>query len=245
MSRNLARVAISILGVFVLASTAVAANGDCRLIRGAQTPEDPTDDVSVCRQDNWFHRATTPVGNLAGLTGDGFPSWNTTKPTASVTAGAGGGYLTNSTFHQLVGPQDPKGSAVFRGTYTGVLDTLAVDVYAFVASGVFTRDLNIALTIDGATVFASNQVVNMVEGGTAVQKLSFAFVNIYTALQLEGIANTPTTQHTIGLALNGRYIVNDPALFVYDTAEVPSAITFNLENNVMGAYTKIDLGATE
>ena len=240
--KSLFRLLLAALATVVLGSTAFAGNGDCRLIRGASTPDDASDDVSVCRQDNWFHRATAPIGNAAGFGADTLPSWNTTKPATSVTGGAGGAYATNSAFHQAAGPQDPRGSAVFQGTYTGVLDTIAVDLYAF-AAPVFTRDLNITLTVGGETVYASNQIVNSVPGGQQVQKLSFAFTNVYSALETLGLPNEPATNHAIRVAVNGRYIINDPVVFVYDTSEVPSGVIFNLENTGMGAYTKIDLSA--
>jgi hypothetical protein len=238
--RHLTRLLVSAFATAFLASSALAGNGDCRLIRGASTPDDLSDDVTACRQDTWIHQGTTKLGNAAGFEADSLPSWNTTKPMTSVTGGAGGGYITNSIPHQLVTPQDPRASAVFQGTYTGVLDTIAVDLYAL-AAPVFTRDLNIALTVDNQPVFASNQIVNMVASGQA-QKLSFAFVNLYSALQALEVANAADTNHTIRLAVNGRYAVNDPVVFVYDTSEVPSGLSFNLESTVMGPYTKIDVG---
>ncbi len=41
--------------------------------------------------------------------------------------------------------------------------------------------------------------------------------------------------------LDGRYAVNDPALFLYDAAEVPSGVIFNLEPDGLSKYTEIDV----
>lgn len=237
--RHLSKVLIvSTLATIALASNAMAADGDCRLIRGATTPTDPTDDVSVCRKDTWFHQGDTKLGNLAGFGQGSFPSWNTTKPTTSAMGGAGGGYVTNSILHQGVGAQDPRGSAVFQGTYTGTLDNLAVDLYAFVAP-IFSNELNLALTIDGEAIYAAGVEVTQQAGDNNNVKLKFAFTNVYKTLESFELPNEATTVHTIQLAVNGVYIINDPAVFVYDASEVPSGIIFNLDTG-LNAYTKID-----
>ncbi len=228
---------LAALTVLPLASTALAADGDCRLIRGAQTPDDTTDDVSVCRQDNWIHRATAPVGNLAALGHDAFPSWNTTKPTAATTSGSGGAYVANSAFHQLVGAQDPRGSAVFQGTYTGVLDTLAIDLYAIAPAA--TAELNIELKLGGEPVYAASQEVSLISAGN-FQQYRFVLTNMYAAMESLSLANTPTTAHTIQLAVNGTFAINDAGAFAYDAQDVPSGLIFNLESNKMSGYTKID-----
>jgi hypothetical protein len=224
-----------------LASIAMAADGDCRLIRGATTPDDPSDDLSVCRKDTWFHQADTKVGNLAGFGQGAFPSWNTTKPTASATTGAGGGYATNSIFHQAVGAQDPRGSAVFQGTYTGVLDNLAVSLYAFVAP-VFSNELNVELTIDGEPIHAGSAEMAATPGENQIVLLKFVFTNVYKVLEGLQKQGDALTTHQVELAVNGVYIINDPAVFVYDTSEVPSGISFNLDGS-LSSYTKIDVFA--
>jgi hypothetical protein len=237
MSR-IARVLLaSTLPMILTASAALAANGDCRLIRGAATPDDPSDDVSVCRQDNWIHTIDpeSKLGNVAGAMGGTYPTWTTTPPGNAAGAGA---YVTNSTFHQAVGPQDPRGSAVFEGTYTGTIDNIAVTLYAFVPP-IFTRDLNLELTIDGEQIFVGNAVVSGASGGNNTQKLTFAFTNIYNFLDGAAKAGDASTKHTIKLAANGRYIVNDPAVFVYDAAEWPSGLIFNADS--LSGYTVIDV----
>jgi hypothetical protein len=241
MSRITSLVLASTVASILTASAALAANGDCRLIRGAETPDDPSDDVSVCRQDTWIHTIDpkTKVGNLAGFGAGDFPTWTTTMPGNAAGTGA---YATNSTFHQASAPQDPRGSAVFQGTYTGTIDNIAVTLYAFVPP-IFTRDLNLELTIDGEQVFVGNSVVSMAAGGNNTQKLTFAFTNIYNFLDGAAKAGDASTRHTIKLAANGRYIVNDPAVFVYDAAEWPSGLIFNADS--LSGYTVIDVFGIE
>jgi hypothetical protein len=238
--RHASRIVLTLTALAVTtAPAALAANGDCRLIRGAATP-DPADDVSICRQDTWFHQATTKVGN--GVAADGAsPSWNTTKPTASVTSGAGGGYFTNSLTHQPTVPEDLRATALFEGTYTGTLDNLAIELYGF-TSPVYTSELNILLEVDTWTLYNASMEVRAEPGGDQVQKFKFALTNVYAALEGFQAAGGPDTTHTIRLAVNGRYVVNDPTLFVYDTSETPSGIIFNLETAGLNAYTKIDVG---
>ena len=240
--RHLAKALIaSILASIALSSVALAANGDCRLIRGASTTTDTTDDVSVCRQDTWFHQAAAKVGNAAGFGADAFPSWNNTKPTAAMSSGAGGAYVTNSAFHQGVGAQDPRGSAVFQGTYTGVLDNLAVDLYAAVAP-IFSNELNIELRIDGEAIYASSAEVTAQSGENTV-RLKFAFTNLYNALEAVELQGDATTVHNVRLAVNGVYAINDPAVFLYDASDAASGISFNLDAGLNG-YTKLDTFAS-
>ncbi|MFN2543544.1 MAG: hypothetical protein ABR600_03090 [Actinomycetota bacterium] len=246
MRRAITLLAAATLTILMAASTANAANGDCRQIRGQDTPLDPTDDVSVCRQDTWIHQGGAKLGNIAGFGQGAFPSWNTTKPTQSAQQGAGSGYYANSLFHQSVAPNDPRASATFTGTYTGVLDTMAADLYAFV-SPEQTVNLDMGLMVDGESVFQTN-IVPVKLSSTSTQQLKvyhFVFTNMYTALENAGKANTPTTVHSITLALSGTYVANDNTLFVYDASEVPSGFIFNLEPAGFGPYAPLDLAPPE
>lgn len=86
----------------------------CRQIRGQETPEDPADDVSVCRQDTWVHQAEQRLGNLAGFGQGGFPSWNTTQPAQAMSSGAGAGYVVAPPVNG-----DALAHAYFQGTRRG------------------------------------------------------------------------------------------------------------------------------
>ena len=221
-----------------IAPSALAANGDCRAIRGAETP-DPSDDVTVCRQDNWFHQATTKLGNGVAAN-QSFPSWNSTKPTASATQGAGGGYVTNSITHQPAVAEDLRATATFVGSYTGVMDNLAVELYGF-TTPVVTGELNIKLVVDSWTLFDGASEVTVEPGNNQLTRFRFVFTNVYDALRGFQDPGGPGTVHALRLSVNGRYVVNDPIVFVYDTSEVPSGLVFNHEPSELGRYAKIDL----
>ncbi|MGH2693145.1 MAG: hypothetical protein ACRDHM_11720 [Actinomycetota bacterium] len=239
------RLVLAVLALLVVAGgSALADPGDCRLIRGAATP-DPADDVEVCRQDVWFHQAETKVGNL-GATGEtGFPSWNTTKPAASYQSGAGGGYIaTNAS--ATTGDDDGSDRGVFEGTFTGNIDNIAATVYLFVpgrqgAGG--THAMHLQLEVDGQLLYESSAAerVNTGPDGDVVYRVDFAFVDAFSALEQNGIAVGPGVQHQIRVGLRPWFTVNDTGVYVYDAAEVPSGLVFNLEQTKLGSYTKIDV----
>lgn len=224
--------------ILALPSAALGADGDCRQIRGAETPEDPADDVFVCRQDNWIHQGLTKLGNAAAFGQDSFPSWDTTEPTTPLGMGGGGAYVTNSLFHQQFTQQDPRASFVAEGTYTGVLDNVAVDLYAWIPP-IWSDDVNLQLIVDGEVLYSArvNDVRRTPSGDLA--KLSFAYENIYNAMDLFGMENLETTEHTVRIAANGVFIVNDPAIFVYDASDAPSGLIFNHET--LSLYTRINV----
>lgn len=247
MSRARMLLALTAL-VVVFAGSAHADPGDCRLIRGADTTDDATDDVSVCRQDVWFHQAGTKAGNAAALDMDTFPSWNTTKPTASVQSGAGGGYAAASAFSQNVSRSDPRGAATFRGSFTGNLDNIAATLYLFspVRQASVDQAVWMQLTIDDEVVYQSSAAdrTPLTSGGNAVLKTHFAFVNIYDAMQSLGLDTSPEKAHSIELKITGWFSVNDNAVYVYDTTEVPSGLVFNLETAPLNSITaKFDADA--
>src|SRR5687768_7842927 len=73
---------------------------------------------AYCTQQVWFHQGQTKAGNLGATGQTAYPSWNTTKPTASVTSGAGGGYLTNGAQWQMQGTKNEATGATFVGSFT-------------------------------------------------------------------------------------------------------------------------------
>jgi hypothetical protein len=231
--------------LMLAASAALAANGDCRLIRGASTP-DPADDVRVCRKDTWIHQATTKFGNAPayGIPNGGteYPSWNTTAPATSVQGGAGGGYLALAAYSQNTSRPDPKGAVTFRGTYTGNLDNIAATLYLFspVRQADATQAVWMRLTIDNTTIYQTGAAADrtpLSPGGDVVLKTQFAFVDLYKAMEAAGLATGDAASHTIELVISQWFSVNDNALYVYDTTEVPAGLVFNLDAG-LGAYPK-------
>ena len=215
--------------------------GACRLIRGENTPEDPTDDVHVCRQDVWFHQADTKFGNAAALGQGGFPTFDNVKPDESVTTGAGGGYVGSSATHQNGEPFDPRLTATFDGTFTGDIDTLAATVYMFNppedAQDIPTFAINTRLVVDGEEIVATGGAeVKRTVGGDAARRIDFAFTNIYSTLEALGL-NGHDREHQVRFQVQGTGLGTEAALFVYDTSEVPSGLIFNIEPENLGNYT--------
>lgn len=205
---------------------------DCRLVRGADTT-DTTDDVEVCRQGVWFHQADTKVANVAGQGLDSLPSWDTHPPTTSVTGGAGAGYLGSSVY-QLSGENNPTYHPAFEGTFAGPIDTALIDLYLFPpnrmveqASGqadIIRVDAN--LFVDGKMLASFGELhVPLEDGGNAVKRIRFAWQDLYRQFEAQNIEGAG--EHTVRLEIVGTGLGSDGAIWVFDTTEVPSGITFN------------------
>ncbi len=246
--RSVLRTTLALVLTLAVTGPAVAThNGEvpppgCRWIRGTDTPENHDDDVYVCRQDAWIHHGGARLGNLAAQGLAALPSWNTTPPTASLQDG-GGFWVTNSITRQPTAPEDARGSFVARGGFTGVLDNIAVDLYAYVTP-VYSQDLNIELTIDDQQLFgaAVPDVRNAAAG--SFQRIRFAFTNIYEVLESLGFPNGNATAHTLRVTVGGVYVVNDPMVFVYDAADAPAGVVFN-HDALTTDYTQLELTPAE
>jgi hypothetical protein len=205
---------------------------------GAETDEaEASDDVcyqtledgpEYCTSQVWFTPAETKVGNLGATGATGFPTWDDTEPTDSVTSGAGGGYLANGTFRQLEGTTDPEYVATFVGAHTGPLDNIDIELYLF-APGAQQEPTFLAsgdLLIDGVRVATFDSMdLPLSSGGDAVLKTGVAFTDIATAMARRGI--DPDGEHELQVSFTGFAIASTTAVFVYDTSEVPSGMVFN------------------
>jgi hypothetical protein len=232
-------------GVLLLPQT-VSADAACRLIRGAGTPADPTDDVQVCRQDVWLHQASTKLGNLSGQGQDTVPSWNTTKPTASVQSGAGAGYATVRLL-DIVEPYNRTYRPTFEGKFTGTLDNLAATLY--ISSPIYQATstawpMGVRVNIDGETVFEEMDIGEEIDvpqkPAGNLRKIEFAFTNLYSAMESVGLDLSPTKEHTIELSPIQLYWGDGHTVVFYDAAEAPSGLIFNLEPTLLKPYTQID-----
>ena len=238
---------VSLVPLLLAGNVALAANGDCRLIRGASTPDDPSDDVRICRQDVWIHQADSKLGNAPAfglpVGGTAYPSWNTTAPTASVQSGAGGGYAGLGAYTQNLGRPDPKGAVTFRGSFTGNLENIAATLYLFTPArqAEATQAVWLRLSIDGTTLYETGATADrtpLSPGGDAVLKTNFAFVDIYNAMEALGLQTGENAAHTVELVISQWFTVNDNGVYVYDTTEVPSGLKFNLEQGGLGSFAK-------
>lgn len=234
-------------GVLLLPQT-VSADAACRLIRGAATPADPTDDVQVCREDVWLHQAGTKLGNLSGAGQDTVPSWNTTKPTASTQSGGGAGYATIRLL-DILEPYNRAYRPTFEGKFTGTLDNLAVTLYLsspYYQARNFAWPMLVRLTIDGETVFEQSDVeidVPLKAAGN-LRKVEFALTNLYSSMEAVGLDLTSTKEHTIQLDVIQRYWGDGHTVIFYDASDAPSGQVFNLEPALLKPYTQIDTAPT-
>lgn len=224
------------VGVLAFAPPAVDpdAGASCSLIRGADTVDDPGDDVEACRQDVWFHSTGLPADNLDHAQGT-FAGWDTTPPDASVTAGAGSGVLANSTLHQQATAFDERESFVAAGSFDGAIEDLIVELYLFtpgtnvddpenpVVRGDYSVDAQ--LKVDGFAIASlADHVVTLEPAGDAVQRITFAFEGLSDTIEFIGELDAT---HQVEVRVHGTAIVSDAALIVYDTTEVPAGMVFN------------------
>ena len=236
------RVSALVVLLMLSATAAFAASGDCRLIRGADTPTDTSDDVSICRQDVWFHQAESKAGNAAAFGQGTYPSWNTTAPTASVQSGAGGGYLAAAVIGQNVARDDSRGVPTFKGSFTGTLDNLGVTLFLFnnARTAEPTQAVWLQLNIDGETVYQTGDTADrtpIVPGSDVTLRTDFAFTNLHNAMAAKGLDTAPDAVHDVELIVSQWFSVNDNAVYVYDTSEVPSGMVFNLEAAPLKAFS--------
>jgi hypothetical protein len=230
MKKALSIAALAAAAAALAVPPAGAAVGDCRELMSFDDPPVPTG-VTVCRQDAWFHAAQQRLSNLPN---SGTPSWNTTKPTAAFQSG-GAIYAALRPIDML--QSSPQARPTFTGTYTGVLDNLAVSAFTtslYSATGgsnaLFTK-----LSIDGKVAWENAAAADpevavpneKVDDQTA--RMSFAFTNLAARLKTLKLANTPTTAHTITVSFINKYWGDSNFVVRYDATEYPAGLIFNLE----------------
>lgn len=206
----------------------------CTQLRGAETPDDDSDDVAACREDVWFHDAGTKVDNLDNAQGT-FATWDTTPPDTSVTGGAGGGAIGTSASHQNGTPYDERESFVAAGTVEGAIDAIAVELYLFppagMAQGETTYRVDAELEVDGEPVATINdRTVTMQTAGDAVQRIRFAFTGVADQIDLfhsYELVNALADSHDVKITVHGTGIATNGAVWVYDTTEVPAGMVIN------------------
>ncbi len=221
---------------------AVAADDtDCRQVRGAETT-DTADDLTVCREDVWFHRDGT-AGNLAETDLAGVPFFDTNAPEDSVAAGAGGGHaglsLHNGTWSAVGnGERRPTYTPTFVGEFTGAIDSMLFDLYLFPPAsmaGEASGDpstapwrIDLVLSVAGEPLLTLADVAFPLEdGGNAVKRARFAVIDIIDAFEDAGLSTTDAND--VELEIVGYGLATNAAIWVYDTTEVPSGMVFNID----------------
>lgn len=249
LTRTWIRPALALLITGAVAAPALAhvpppPGGGCRLIRGAETPDNSADDVSVCRQDVYFHKGSAPVGNLAETGQATLPSWSTTKPDGFLHEA--GISVSSAEYDLLIEEGAAGGRAQWAGTFTGPIDTLGMRL--FVRSPVDEVDggaiaATVYLEVDGQVVYDNydGEAVSLEIQGTdePLAHIDATFHDLYPRLQALGVDVSPTKEHTIKLGVAGTLAGSD-AVFVYDADEAQSGLYFNLEPASMTGFTKID-----
>lgn len=169
----------------------------------------------------YLHCGTAPkVGTQTTAT----YGWNSIKPTASVTSGAGCGQLDTK---MLTGD-----GISLTGTYTGLLDRLTVRMWVIdagpVRAGVFPDIwVDTSVDIDSGTVGGSGEMhVVPVASSTGASRL--------LEISVTGIGFTDpenadhTGLHTITINLESTPILDgDDVAWVLDTSEVDSGLVFS------------------
>jgi hypothetical protein len=248
--RTLLGAGLAALTLMVAAAPAMAASGDCRLIRGETTTDTTSDDVSACRQDVFFHAAGQRLGNLNGTGQDTIPSWNTTAPTAALSPTSGAAYAGVAEYDIFVGENDPLARPQFAGTFTGAVDTVGFKIYMrvpFEEPGPYGAELR--LDIDGQPVYdnysasASTDVAMSASGNLFVVK--GVFTNIYDYMVQNEMDTSATKQHTVSFGIVAWHFPASEEVVFYDASDAASGLLFNLEPTSMAGYTKIDVNPAE
>jgi hypothetical protein len=147
-----------------------------------------------------------------------------------VAGGAGGGYVANGALRQQQASADPTLMPRFVGTHTGPIDDLAVEMYLF-APGRQTETTYAGsgdLLIDGELVATFDQLdLPLRSGGSAVLVTEVGFRDILRVMALRGLDLSPDAEHTVELRLGTFPLATTASVFVYDTTEAPSGMTFN------------------
>jgi hypothetical protein len=245
------------------AVTVVAAGGPAAATHGGSHPTFRTERV-------YFHCAgVNKVQNVAIVT-DGTPSWDTTAPTQSVQQGAGCGALDPGAARGTA--QESIYDAAFRGKFTGNLRDLTVELHNLALSRLRPGQmfiLRVRLSIDETPVFTETvgNFVNVVPEASstgASEKFLFSIRGLGCAREITDADGNVVDVKTAGLATddgNGddehellltidSGIVGAPtqnqtqnSIWVWDTTEVPSGITFNPETLAAGSV-RIDKPAS-
>lgn len=231
MARHI-RSAATIAALGLVAGLGVAAaDGDCYVALEGD-PATTEDDVLACEEQHWFHRSTSHGGNLGFVdpTGThGLATFDTNPPAGSVSGGNGGGYVAT----QALDNDGDLLEAEFSGTFTGVIDSLDVDLHTLAGTESNQQgnlSLRVNLTVDGIPLFAGDliDVPSEVEEASAAGSLrhGFAITGIASMLDRYNFANDADTTHEVLLEVGVHY-TNHVVVFAFDTTEVPGGITFN------------------
>ena len=215
------------------ASAAVLVMGLAGPAGAAHTPEGEVFVPEYTETATYLHcNGGTKLSN-AHATVDGVRvAFDTTKPTASYTSGAGCG--TVDTFFGGTANHNPIYDFPIRGTYTGNINNItvrfwAIDFTASRALNEFTVDLH--LVIDGTEILARNADGSAVEAHAPAIASETGIARLYevtiTKVGLSSLEDH-TMEHEVEMTAYAKYIDGSGGLvWVYDAAEIDSGLVFN------------------
>jgi hypothetical protein len=190
----------------------------------------------------------TKLKNIDHAQSGGLIPWNTTAPSQSAEDGAGCGKLDPASLRNTQTPGGGPFDLAVGGTYTGNLQNMTIEMHLLAHSPgnapTDTRTVTPWLVIDGETFLADQTMLAAVpmvsENSGATRKIEFTITNLgkvteikdaqgnVTGLTLTGLAKESANgEHEIQLNVRARGLGAENALWVWDTTEVPSGITFN------------------
>jgi hypothetical protein len=174
----------------------------------------------------------TKVGNVHATADGNRVAFDTTKPTASYTTGAGCGTL--DTFLLGTADHNPIYDFPVRGTFTGNINNITVRFWAidFTASRAleeFTVDLH--LVIDGNPILVRNADGTATPAHAPTIASSTGISRLYevtvTKIGLDTL-EAHETEHEIELTAYTKYVDGSGGLvWVYDAAEIDSGFVIN------------------
>lgn len=243
---------LTLFAVTALAAVGLAAAvPDGCYVAVQNDPETPDDDVVACQLETWFQDpGTNKAGNLAAVDAYDYPTWGVEPPAASVSDGAGGGFLGHMAAAFGVDESDRRLGATFAGSFTGPVDRMALTLHYFYNGygsigdqsdpdpnrATTRKDLSsyVTLVIDGTRIntLGGEEGIDLTtspaETANAADKGQLTITGIAEAMQLFGMDMGADTEHTVEITVTPRYINTDAAVvFVFGTTEVPGGIVFN------------------
>ncbi|CAN5499682.1 hypothetical protein BH23ACT9_BH23ACT9_32550 [soil metagenome] len=223
----------SLLTLLMLTSILIALPAGAEIV----DPCADEDGTIVYREEAvWFHEGETKVGNLSDR-GDQAPApWDTDAPTASVTAGAGAGAISNLGSTSSLAP-GAANTAHFAGEFDGCIDTILVEMYAFqptnrtgTSGSLEEAPHNFGLTvgIDGETYdlvgpLEAKTVAN--PQGSATHRIRFALTGVRKAMDQRKL--DPASSHEMTLSMTAWFANTNNVIYLWDTTEVPAGMVFN------------------
>lgn len=220
MTRSRLLAAVVLLLTLSTGTGLATADSHCRAL-SAELP-----DVQLCEEVGYLKGVGGDVGNLQGVI------LSPDEPTDGDRT-SGGFYANVVAGSAFVDNTDPRFQPTIHGTFTGVLDSLEGEFYVTdpVASALGADvTYRLRLTIDGRVVHDSYDVATALTTDHVGDDLAIAsvqFTNLHAALDRRGMDNTADTEHSIVMEFTDFYFGDGNNVLWYDSAEAPSAITFN------------------